>query len=462
MTRIGDQRTVQQVARFGLDPRTPLALADVAGTLRAGEALLDAFTLNADGSLVLFLLHSGQPAIAWVGVVDGAVLTALIACWRDARSAWADATDAITTIHANYPGTNPAIVARRKRLLTEGAYDASRDAALEVEHYVLAELGELILVPVLEQLESSVTTLIVSPDGLLHQLPLAAVMVPDITGRVVPLMERFDLQLVPTATSLAILRGPHAPRVSWPPALLAAAPFARLRPDDNPEDDPPDPGNVPANDRGVVAVGDCSDLVRAGDNPRFTMLSESGAEVQAVANLLQTPPITLSGEEATRARLVDGLHAAHILHLATHGGALEPGETVLDYRIFLAEETEIRVRELYEGDVTLKDIFLVTLSACSLGQVMLQGAEVSGFVQGFLQAGAGVVLAPLWAVYDRPTRFLMARFYQELTAPVPPTVATAWRKACTWLRTETPYDHLVFWAGFLPSGDASLRFVPNA
>lgn len=428
MTRIGYQRRAQQAARLGHDPRTPMALADVAVTLHPGEALLDAFTVNDDGSLVLFLLRSDQPAIAWVGGVEGTSLMALIDRWQDARSTWNDATDAVAQIHANYPGTNPAIVARRERLLAAGAIDASREAAFALEQQVLAELGHLIIAPVLEHLDPSVTTLILSLDGLLHRLPLAAVMVPDASGNQQPLLERFALQLVPTATSLAILRGPHGPRVSWPPALLAAAPFAT-------------------------------------DNPRFKGIPESGLEVQAVADLLTATdgpaPITLRGEDATRSCLLHNLPSACILHLATHGGAFEPGETVLDYRIFLAEETEIRVRELYDGDVTLKDVVLVTLSACSLGQVVQQGAEASGFVQAFLQAGAGVVLAPIWAVYDRPTRLLMERFYAELTAEEPPTVATAWRRACTWLRTKTEFAHPVFWAGFLPNGDASLRLIPT-
>lgn len=203
--------------------------------------------------------------------------------------------------------------------------------------------------------------------------------------------------------------------------------------------------------------------MRSGESPDD--LPNSGPEIDAVAALLTSAggtSLPVLRQEATRARLEEMIPAAHILHLATHGGALKTDETVMDYRIFLADDSEIRVRELYEGDVTLKDVFLVNLSACSLGQVVLQGAEASGFVQAFLQAGAGVVLAPLWAVDDRATKELVVRFYEELTAEERPTVAHAWRRATQRLRSETKYTHPIYWAGFLPNGDASLRFTTSA
>jgi CHAT domain-containing protein len=277
--------------------------------------------------------------------------------------------------------------------------------------------------------------------------------VPGVDGKSQPLIDRLDLQLVPTATSLAILRGEHGPRVTWPAALLAAAPFAT----DDPGSSFRSAAPVDPADRPAIAW---RDLVRPGTERNA--LPHSGPEIAEVATLLERAGGTqtiVPTVLATRSRLEADLPAAHLLHLATHGGALAPGESIMDYRIFLAGDTDLRVRELYDGDVSLKDVFLVTLSACSLGEVVLQGAEASGFVQAFLQAGAGVVLAPLWDVHDHATMRLMVRFYEELTSDERPPVSTAWRRACHWLRTETPYDHPVYWAGFLPIGDASIRLT---
>jgi CHAT domain-containing protein len=455
ITRIGYKRATQRQSRLGRDARVPMALADVVETLRPGEVFLDAFTTDNDGSLRLFLLRHGEAAITWTGPVVGEVLTPLVDRWGEARQQWieADQAQAHNQNLELLASTDPSTKSRLGWLLILGDHKAAMAGATTIEQHVLAELGELVLAPMLEQLDESVTTLIVSPDGLLHRLPLGAMTVPGVDGKSQPLIDRLDLQLVPTATSLAILRGEHGPRVTWPAALLAAAPFATDDPGTGSRSTAPvEPAAHPPFSPRNVVRGDY-DL---GDLPH------SGPEIADVATLLENAGGTktvIPTPEATRARLKDGLLGAHILHLATHGGALAPDESVMDYRIFLADRTEMRVREFYEGGLSLKDVFLVTLSVCSLGEVVLQGAEASGFVQAFLQAGAGVVLAPLWAVDDHATMLLMVRFYEELTGDARPTVATAWRRACHWLRTQTPYNQPVYWAGFLPSGDASLRLT---
>ncbi len=88
------------------------------------------------------------------------------------------------------------------------------------------------------------------------------------------------------------------------------------------------------------------------------------------------------------------------------------------------------------------DLSLVVLSACetALGETQqsatdaaaLDGREISGIAQTFLDAGADAVLASLWKVSDVSTSALMQQFYLELakgTAAQPVTYATGLQQA---------------------------------
>ena len=159
--------------------------------------------------------------------------------------------------------------------------------------------------------------------------------------------------------------------------------------------------------------------------------------------------------------------AARFVHLSTHGGKIDLQQSIDDYTLFLAPDgdaqapTTLTVREVFDGAVTLDDVFSIVLSACHLGDAATQGAEALGFAQAFLAAGAGVILAPIWAVADLPTAKLMIGWYTQLASPNRPDVAHAWQAAVQRLRGSLEYDRLFahphFWAGFLPTGDGALR-----
>jgi CHAT domain-containing protein len=132
----------------------------------------------------------------------------------------------------------------------------------------------------------------------------------------------------------------------------------------------------------------------------------------------------------------------------------------------------------------------VTLSGSNTGLGRYAGCEgFVGLTQALFLAGTRTVCVSLWAVEDRPTALLMARFYQDLlgkraglSKPMPK--AEALREAKRWLRSLTvdqvdsewadldrggvpprkapssanpsaprPYDHPYFWAAFVLVGD---------
>jgi CHAT domain-containing protein len=73
-------------------------------------------------------------------------------------------------------------------------------------------------------------------------------------------------------------------------------------------------------------------------------------------------------------------------------------------------------------------------------------------------AGARAVVASLWEVDDEAAALLMGRFYENLTAAEPTSIAHALREASLWLRDYTddsgahPFEHPIYWSGFIVLG----------
>jgi hypothetical protein len=80
---------------------------------------------------------------------------------------------------------------------------------------------------------------------------------------------------------------------------------------------------------------------------------------------------------------------------------------------------------------------------------------VQGLTSAFLSAGAGAVLAALWPVDDQVTAELMAQFYRSLEKGE--TLAVSLQQAQAHLWADPAMAHPFFWAGFVLTGDGSLR-----
>jgi len=209
------------------------------------------------------------------------------------------------------------------------------------------------------------------------------------------------------------------------------------------------------------------ELVAASDD-RYTELPASRQEIHEIGAIIQAiDPVAsaprLLFRDATRAALLAEIGYARLLHLSTHGEHLAADQSTLDFTLLLAKDdqgvhTRMTVREIYDETISLNDIFAICLSACHLGEVVTLGAEALGFAQAFLSAGAGVILAPIWAVEDRATARLMISWYGGLVSGEQPTVATAWQSAVQRMRPmQREFAAPFFWAGFLPNGDGALR-----
>src|SRR5262249_811775 len=145
------------------------------------------------------------------------------------------------------------------------------------------------------------------------------------------------------------------------------------------------------------------------------------------------PVATLTGCQATKDATLALTPAARLVLLASHGDTPDGNPSLLEYALIFSsehsEDARLTVRDVLSRSVVLSSSFHVFLPACPLGEGVLRGEEALGFAQAFLSAGAGVVLAPLWAIDDAATAELSIAYHRELLSPERPTVAEAWQQA---------------------------------
>ena len=129
-----------------------------------------------------------------------------------------------------------------------------------------------------------------------------------------------------------------------------------------------------------------------------------------------------------------------ILHIATHG--LFVPTNLSSSFLMLGTKEDWRISEMETVGQHFTDLSLVVLSACetALGGAQqtvddakaLDGREISGIAQTFLDAGADAIIASLWKVNDASTSGLMQQFYLELakgTEENPVTVSQALQRS---------------------------------
>ncbi|RME46459.1 MAG: CHAT domain-containing protein [Caldilineae bacterium] len=169
-----------------------------------------------------------------------------------------------------------------------------------------------------------------------------------------------------------------------------------------------------------------ADCVAVGVNG--ARLTRAEQEARAIGR--QMGGAVLTGEQATRRKVLQAARRARYLHFSCHGwfnpvwplsSGLQLADGVLD-AAGVFEKLRLQAE-------------LVSLSACETGRSrILQGDELVGLTRAFLYAGAPAVLATHWLVDELSTRLLMERFYHLLHTHPP---AQALSRAQSWLRNVT-------------------------
>ncbi len=295
----------------------------------------------------------------------------------------------------------------------------------------LQQLYQRLIQPIADQLPTDPNALVVFiPHKSLFLVPFPALQ--DASGK--PLIERHTILTSPSIQVLQLTRQQRR----------------RLPPSSPP---PSSPSPVARRLSPALIVGNPTmPEVRTQAGGRLEqLLSLPGArqEAEAIANLLNTTFLT--GNQATKAAVLQQMPQSRLIHLATHGllddfkGLGVPGAIALapagqDNGLLTADE--ILNLELSAD--------LVVLSACDTGRGKITGDGVIGLSRSLISAGAPSVIVSLWAIPDAPTAFLMKQFYLHLQQNL--NKAQALRQAM--LITKKQYPHSSQWAAFMLVGEA--------
>jgi CHAT domain-containing protein/tetratricopeptide (TPR) repeat protein len=290
-------------------------------------------------------------------------------------------------------------------------------------------LHDLMLAPILAELDEGIDGLVIVPTPGLARLPFEALVTSanDARGAVRSfdqvefLADRYHVTYGPSSPVLARLgmlgsrRTPGRALVMGDPWYASEAAGIAMSRD-------PRTSGLASYDRLLATKAEVVDIAEAlllsdsdQDDETRDHLAELAALKRERSGALESRRFDLYvGEAATADILARDLRQYEVLHIAAHG-EVDP-EDPLRTGLILSFDGNVH------GYVTLLDILdmqldanLVVLSACETasGRV-LKGEGVQSMAQAFLQAGSRAVVASLWSVDDQATRATMSQFYESI------------------------------------------------
>lgn len=332
---------------------------------------------------------------------------------------------------------------------------------------VAVELSRQVIGPAAAQLGRK--RLLIVADGILHQIPFAAL--PDPTDPTRPLIVKHEIVNVPSASALAELRRERQGRkvASKTIAVLADPVFekedARVR-------ELMKEKSGAASSKAETIKAQSSDdassdeLTRAvreagvsGEGSLIPRLPFTRREADAIAALIPAHEReeALDFDASRAVATSDSLGQYRFIHFATHG-LLNNDHPELSGVVLSLVDRKGREQDgfLRAGEIfRLKlPVELVVLSGCRTGLgKQAKGEGLIGMTQGFLYAGAARVVVSLWDVNDLATAELMTRFYRSMLGEERRSPAGALRAAqiAVWQdkRWQSPY----YWSAFVLQGE---------
>lgn len=253
-----------------------------------------------------------------------------------------------------------------------------------------------LLADALGALPPGIRRLVIIPDDALHQLPFAALRE---STEAEPLIARYEISVVPSATLWLHWRGQARPTAPAP--LLALA-------------DPIAPGSggsfspQPAVARERAAV--------FGEATRLGSLPFARREGRSAVRQLGGESLVQVGEAASEGFLKQAdLRRFGILHFATHAVLDDQNPERSGILLTPAPASEdglLQIREIVP--LALEGRIVVAASCRSASGTVLRGEGVMGLARSFFQAGAHTVVANLWPLRDDDGAALFDRFYHHL------------------------------------------------
>jgi CHAT domain-containing protein/tetratricopeptide (TPR) repeat protein len=291
---------------------------------------------------------------------------------------------------------------------------------------------------------------IVSPDGVLWDLPFAALVIndsgdPRYLGLEKPLVYAQSL-----ATMAQTLLMPRRPSTDASTVLVIGNPLF-----DNSRRTAAAAGTQPPAGGRTRATGELALLGEDGEVPEPLPYAEM--EATRVAAVYRARAAI--GAVPTEAWFRQRASTADIIHLATHG-YFNPFRAVSSGVRLAVPERPATDNTDNDGALQAWEVFtqlqlranLVVLSACETGVgAKVPGEGLVGLTRAFQAAGAASVVATEWKVADRSTSTAMVVFHEQLQKGVPKDEAL--RAAARVLAGDKATSHPYFWAPFVLIGD---------
>ena len=338
-----------------------------------------------------------------------------------------------------------------------------------------AALSQIVLAPVAGQLGNK--RLIIVADGVLHFIPFGALPVASgaasstnrqrrVTRR---LIENNEIVNLPSASTLAVIRGEVAGRNRAPKSVVALADPVFMKDDERvkPAKDKDtlnevlktiDEALMGGKSEGRQLVKATEDTGVASDGVSVRRLPGTRQEAEQIVAMVPTTEGKLALDfDASRNTVTSAeLSQYRYVHLSTHG-LLDSVHPELSGLVFsLVNESG----EPQDGFLRAHEIFnlklspeVVVLSACQTGMGKnIRGEGLVSLTRGFMYAGAPRVIVSLWGVSDLGTTELMVRFYHGmLKEGMRP--AAALRAAQVSLMNDKRWASPYYWAPFTLQGE---------
>ena len=306
-------------------------------------------------------------------------------------------------------------------------------------------LDRIVMEPVRELLGGKVSRLLISPDGALNLVPFEALV--DQQQRY--LVERYAVSYLTTGRDLLRLQVPRPSKTE--PLIVADALFGEAKPATGTTSRAGSPGR--SGRRGVSSSDSLATVY-------FAPLAATGSEARAIKALFPEATV-LTGAAASKAALIRA-QAPRLLHIATHGFFLRPGDTIdnplirsglaLSGANLSADRERGILTALEASNLDLWGTKLVTLSACDTGVGEIKNGEgVYGLRRAFFLAGAETLVMSLWPVSDAVTREMMSAYYGGLKQGL--GRGDALRHAQLAMQARPNRQHPFYWSSFIQAGE---------
>jgi CHAT domain-containing protein/Flp pilus assembly protein TadD len=337
------------------------------------------------------------------------------------------------------------------------AFRASLDGQSNYESSSRA-LQRLLIQPLSSHLQNT-KHLLVSPDGALNLIPIAALI--DEHGEY--LASQFNITYLTSGRDL--LHTDSKSSSQTPPVIVANPNF----------------GEISYTTESIAARNSqrSADIDRGG--LIFRPLGNTSAEAQELKVILGVDAANVLVRDAAREESLKQLHGPSILHIASHGFFLSDQDLTSAFRksktsheianvvtenpllragIALSGANARRSGPIDDGILTaletsqldLHGTELVVLSACdsAVGEVH-NGEGVYGLRRALVLAGAETQVTSLWKVSDEATLYLMIGYYRRLVAGEGRSSALQHTQLEMLKRPE--FSHPYYWASFVPIGN---------